>query len=168
MLSLGKELRYQTRHLNGNVVAGAVLVGILVGIFVQVSLDSATPVYATNEEVVEEKEVQIEVVPDWNELRIIEEIKKTFPEDPETAIKIAKCESGLIPDIQSQHQLSYGQERSHGLMQIHAPDWDSKAIALGFVNYKTEVRDNLKMARYIYDSAGKKWTAWSCYTKRMI
>jgi hypothetical protein len=155
--------------MTGNVVAGAVLVGIVMGILVQVSIDSATPVYAVNE-IVEEEEgvIEIEVVIDWTKERIEKEIRAVFPEDPETAIKIAKCESGLVPDIQSQHTLSYGQERSFGIFQIHAPDWHNKAVSLGFDNYRTDVKDNLQMARYIYEKAGKKWTAWSCFTKRMI
>jgi hypothetical protein len=150
------------------VVAGAVLVGILSGILTQVYLNSITPVYAVEEveEVKIPREVRIEV--NWTKETIEQEIKNTFPEDPEIAVKIAKCESGLIPDIQSQHTLSYGQERSYGIFQIHAPDWNTRAIELGFEDYKTDVKDNLKMARYIYESSGKKWTAWSCYTKRMI
>jgi hypothetical protein len=52
-------------------------------------------------------------------------------------------------------------------MQIHAPSWDAVARRLGYNNYRTEVQDNLKMARYIYDNAGKKWSDWVCFTKKM-
>jgi hypothetical protein len=99
---------------------------------------------------------------------IIRKIEETFPESPNTAVLVAKCESGLIPDIQSNHTLSYGREESFGLFQIHARAWDKHAQRLGYVDYKTEVDDNLKMARYIYEQAGKRWTPWSCYTKGMI
>lgn len=101
----------------------------------------------------------------WTKERIIEEIEKTFPEAPATAVAIAKCESGLVPDIQSRHILSYGQERSFGLMQIHAPDWHEKALELGYDKYQTDVRDNLAMARYIYEQAGD-FSPWTC--SRMI
>lgn len=148
-------------------MAGAVLVGILMGLFIQISLDNATIVEARNEVVEEQpQEVRIEVV--WSKDEIEKEIRRVFHEEPNTAVAVAKCESGLIADIQSQHSLSYGQERSFGIFQIHAPDWHNKAIALGFNDYRTDVEDNIKMARYIYDSAGKKWTPWSCFTKKMI
>lgn len=120
--------------------------------------------------VIEEKpqEVLIEVVYNWSEERIIEEIKKAFPEDPKTAVAIAKCESGLIVDIQSRHQLSYGREESYGLFQLHAKAWDKKAKELGYGDYRTSPRDNIDMARWIYVQSGKKWTPWSCWTKKMI
>lgn len=121
------------------------------------------------ETVVEEpKEVLIEVVYNWDREKIIEEIKKAFPEDPETAVRIVRCESNFIVDIQSQHQLGYGQEQSFGLFQIHAKAWDKKAKELGFEDYKTSPRDNIDMARWIYVQSGKKWTPWSCWTKKMI
>lgn len=105
---------------------------------------------------------------DWTKEAIEKKIRETFPEDPETAIKIAKCESGLVADIQSHHTLSYGREESFGIFQIHARAWDKKAKELGFWEYKSDVMDNLNMARFIYDSAGKRWSPWSCFTKKMI
>jgi hypothetical protein len=102
----------------------------------------------------------------WTEERIIEAIRATFPESPDTAVAIAKCESGLNPTIQSYHQLSYGRERSFGLMQVHEPDWGVKANQLGYFDWKTDVDDNLKMARYIFEAAGNSWKPWSC--SRMI
>lgn len=118
--------------------------------------------------VTEPREVAIEVVIDWTPERIAKEIRDTFPEAPETAVKIAKCESGLVPTVQSHHRQSYGQERSFGIMQIHAPDWEDDAIRLGYKNYRTDVRENLKMARYIYEKAGNSFQPWSCYSKKMI
>lgn len=147
-------------------------IGIIIGICtdVYVTHNSQPIVYVAEAATVEsvEKEVQIEVVIDWTEERIIQEIEKTFPEDPKTAVKIAKCESGLDADIQSRHILHYGQEKSFGIFQIHKPDWHNTAVRLGYENYKTDPGDNIKMARYIYEQAGKRWTDWSCYNKRMI
>jgi hypothetical protein len=119
--------------------------------------------------VVEEpREVRLEVVYNWTEERIEQEIRTVFWEDPDTAVKIARCESGLKPAIQSKHILSYGQERSFGIFQIHAPDWHNTAVKLGYDKYQTDVLDNLHMARHIYEQRGKRWLDWSCYTKRMI
>lgn len=118
--------------------------------------------------IMEPQVVLIEVEIDWTRERIIREIEETFPEDPSTALAIAKCESGLVADIQSKHILHYGQERSFGIFQIHAPDWHHKAMQLGYEDYQTDPGDNIAMARYIYEQAGKRWTPWSCYNKRMI
>ncbi len=116
--------------------------------------------YAAEEE--KPKEILIEVVINWTPERIEQEIRSVFPEAPNTAVAIFKCESGLDPDIQSHHILSYGREQSFGVAQIHAPDWHDTAIRLGYVNYKTDPSDNLKMARYIYDGRGN-FNDWTCY-----
>lgn len=103
---------------------------------------------------------------EWTEERIIEYIREVFVEDPDTAVKVAKCESGLNPTIQSHHVLSYGREQSFGLFQIHAPDWHQMSWELGFTEYKTDVEDNVRFAYWIYKKYG--WKMWSCVTKNMI
>lgn len=143
-----------------------IALGIVLGIFIDVYMTPvAEKAHAEITEVVP-VEVQIEVT--YTTEDIVRKIKETFPEDPETAVKIARCESGLNIEVQSQHILSYGQERSFGLFQIHEPAHHKTALRLGYENYQTDIDDNLAMARHIYDSAGKRWTAWSCYTKKMI
>ena len=157
-------------NLTVQAIGGAVLVGIIMGICIDVIRANWAYQYVVEVAHAEElpQEVRIEVVYNWTPERIEEEIRTVFHEDPDTAVKIAKCESGLVADIQSNHTLSYGRERSFGLMQIHAPAWHTKAVALGYDDYQTDVLDNLHMARYIYEQAGKRWTPWSCYTKKMI
>lgn len=148
-------------------MAGAVLVGILMGLFIQISLDNATVVEAKNEVVVEQpQEVRIEVV--WSKDEIEKEIRRVFHEEPNTAVAVAKCESGLIADIQSQHKQSYGQERSFGLFQAHEPDWGHVAKELELTKWKTDVVENIQLARHIYDVSGKSFRPWSCFTKKMI
>lgn len=106
------------------------------------------------------KDVQIEVR--YSKEKIEELIVEAF--GTQYAVEIAKCESGLDPKIQSHHILSYGREESFGLFQIHAPDWHDKALELGFENYRTDVLENIAMAKYIHSVSG--WSAWSC--SRMI
>jgi hypothetical protein len=65
--------------------------------------------------------------------------------------------------VQSNHIQPYGREESYGVFQIHARAWDTKAKELG-LDYINSVRDNIKMARYVYDISG--WTAWTC-TKQL-
>lgn len=108
----------------------------------------------------------IEVV--YTKEDIIRKIKEAFPESPETAVVIAKCESSLVIDIQSHHVRNGIREESFGIFQIHKQSWHKTAISLGYENYQTEVDDNIAMARYIYERAGKSWNDWSCYTKKMI
>lgn len=144
-------------------IAGAVLAGILTGLFIQISLDSATVVQAKSEEVIEEpEEVRIEVVIDWTKERIEEEIRTVFHEEPNTAVAIAKCESGLKADIQSHHILSYGREQSFGVFQIHAKDHEGTAKRLGLEDYRTDVKDNVQMARFLYDNRGN-FNDWTCF-----
>lgn len=150
--------------------------GVLLGVVAGISLDVGTKdniivQEVTAEEVVVDlpeplKEVQVEVVIDWTEERIKEEIRKTFPEDPETAIKVAGCESGLKM-LPSRHVKDGVQEPSYGIFQIHAPSWDNKAKNLGFGDYKNDIQDNIKMARYIYEARGS-WYDWSCHRFNMI
>jgi len=111
--------------------------------------------------------VLIEVTIDWTRERIEEEIRSVFPENPNTAVAIAKCESGLKADIQAKANLSYGREQSYGIFQIHARDHHTTAERLGFGDYKTDPADNIAMARRIYDNriahGGSPFQDWSCY-----
>jgi hypothetical protein len=157
-----------------------IIFGILVGIVLGLAVNAVTTVASTEYVYAKEKvepqpvEVKLEVKIDWSDERIEQEIRNTFTEDPETAIKIARCENGWNPkrgydvDIQSGHILHYGQERSFGIFQIHAPDWHKTAMRLGYDNYQSDPAHNIAMARHIYDNAGKKWRDWTCYTKKMI
>lgn len=114
----------------------------------------------------EPQEVLVEVI--YTKEDIIQKIKETFPESPETAVAVAKCESHLIVDIQSHHILNGSRERSFGIFQIFAPVWHERAMTLGYTNYQTEVEDNILMARYIFEQAGNSWQPWSCFSKKMI
>jgi hypothetical protein len=174
------DMRLRARHrrvwtgkVTKDVICTAICFGILLGAVLHgltTDYDGSDMVHkaeaATTTPVA--REVRIEVAIDWTRGRIEKEIRDTFPEDPETAVKIARCESGLKADIQSRHVLHYGPERSFGIFQIHEPDWGKLAVKLGYSDYKTDPADNIAMARYIYDNAGKRWTDWSCYNKKMI
>lgn len=151
------------------IFAGCFFCAIVLAVCIDVHLKNTERVEAREPEVVvEPREVRIEVIYNWDKERIEEEIRKVFPEDGETAVKIAKCESGLRPDVQSNHQWRGERERSFGIFQIHYDSWHNTAIRLGYEDYQTDVLDNLHMARHIYDNAGGMWTDWSCFTKKMI
>ena len=86
-------------------------------------------------------------------------ITDAFPDQPRTAYLVAQCESGLKM-VQSNHIQPYGREESFGIFQIHARAWDKVAQSMG-LDYKNNVRDNIEMAKYIYQQSG--WKAWTCY-----
>lgn len=156
-------------NLSRTIIGLAIVTGIIAGILIDVKKAEGVHVIQIAEAATTTpKEVRIEVVVNWTKERIEKEVRTVFWEDPETAVKIAKCESGMRAIVQSHHTLSYGQERSFGTMQVHEPDWADDAERLGLHEWRTDPAENLKLARFIYDSAEKKWTPWSCYTKKMI
>ena len=152
--------------LRPHLIGTGIVLGIVLGIGINAYNLTHPQTFETHfvyfAEAEEPEVVQIAVEVDWTKERIEKEIRDTFPESPNTAMAIAKCESGLDPDIQSQHTLSYGQERSFGIFQIHEPDWKHAAIKLDLPNWRTDPGENIKLARYIYDTAGKSWKPWTC------
>jgi len=89
------------------------------------------------------------------EKTIEQKIRDTFPEDPETALKIAKCESNFIPTAKSP-------TNDHGLMQINLTVHSGRVKEMGIDVY--DVDDNLRFARLLYDES--KWKPWVC--RKMI
>lgn len=94
--------------------------------------------FTTKEEVVEVKELTIE-----------EKIAKTFPENPEIMIAVAKAESGLNP--LTVHKNTNG-SRDVGILQVNSVHGEDD---LEMFN----VDKNLVAARKVYDKQGI--TAWS-------
>lgn len=88
----------------------------------------------------------------------------TFPESPETAVAVAQCESGFRM-VQSNHVQPYGREESWGIFQIHAKAWEGTAQALGLAEYKSNIEQNIQMARHVYEQSG--WRAWTCYNNHV-
>lgn len=103
------------------------------------------------------KEVLIEAEINWTEDRIIQEIKSTFPEQPDLMVKVARCESGLRPDAK-------GPTNDHGLYQIHVPT--HKANLDGVDLY--DPKENIAFARKLYDANGlQPWKASKhCWDKK--
>ena len=157
----------------GKICLGGMLLGTVALIASDAYREAAKPVLyeAQASSVVEEKEVKIKTQITWTDERIEQEIREVFSENPNTMIAIAKCENawseerGYVADQQSQHVLSYGQEQSFGIFQVHAIDWHETAIELGLENYKTDPGENILMAKYIYDVQGI--TAWTCFNKNL-
>jgi hypothetical protein len=102
---------------------------------------------AEEPEVVEPEVVLIEAVVEWTEERIMEEIRNTFPEEPEKMIQVAWCESRLKPDAK-------GPTQDYGIFQLHDPSHDLSGIDV------FNPKDNIAFARKLYDQSGKQpWKA---------
>lgn len=149
------------------VIGAGLVLGIVSGILIDTYM-RAYPAHIIYVAEAKEEVIQIEVEIDWSTSRIEKEIRTVFNEEPDLAVAIAKCESGLDADVQSQHTLSYGQERSFGVFQVHEPHWGAEAERLELHNWRTDPGENIQLARHIYDKAGKRFTPWVCYTKNLI
>lgn len=83
---------------------------------------------------------------------IEDKIRDMFPEDPDTAVAIAKCESGMRENAFN------GKNRNGswdaGVMQINSVHGYSKEFLF-------DVDNNLKVARKLYDHSG--FNPWVCY-----
>lgn len=138
-----------------------IAVGVCIGIFLGLLIDTAQRtmeepiIYTAHAQEVAPKEVLIEVRINWTKERIEEEIRKTFPEDPERAVAIAKAESGLRIDAVNPEQHK-GCKGSIGIMQIACVHNIEDIDAL------KDPIVNLKKAREIYDREG--WQPWGAYT----
>ena len=86
------------------------------------------------------------------DLTIDEMIENTFPEKAELMSRVSFCESGKKQFYENNEPV-IGPTDDWGLFQIHRPTWHKKAKEMG-LDYKNSTRDNIKMARYIYDTQG--------------
>jgi hypothetical protein len=82
-------------------------------------------------------------------------IRQTFPETPDKAVRVARCESTLDPGAVSPDGANWG------LMQINVVH-KGLAASMGYSwAQMLQARPNLAVARAVYDRAGG-WGPWSC------
>lgn len=106
-------------------------------------------------------------------------IRKVFTDNPDDAIAIAKCESGMRADnVGDTHLMSINRQTgelvgdSIGLFQIRtgSSDWN-RAYANGmsaddFRSWMSDPNENIKYAYEIFKRADYKWTPWfNCKNK---
>ena len=81
-------------------------------------------------------------------------IRQTFPETPDKAVRVARCESGLNPGAVSP-------TNDYGVMQVNIVH-RGLAASMGYRwEQMLEVAPNLAVARAVYDDAGG-WGPWTC------
>ena len=105
-------------------------------------------------------EVEFIIQYDWTDKeRVRQEIRKVFPESPNTFIRIAECESGLL---EKSHN---AKTNDNGIFQINEMYHGKEMKKLGLD--ANNVQDNLKFARILYEQSGTaSWGASSkCWKK---
>jgi len=100
--------------------------------------------------VVGEVEVRVVDVP-----TTIEALIRALDWDDETALRIARCESGLRSDAISWDGTSYG------VMQLYAPIW--AGVFPEFWSRWDSAEWNIAVAYQIYVRAGYSWWPWACW-----
>lgn len=113
-------------------------------------------VYTAEAQVIEPRVILIEVIP--TEKTVEEKIRQTFPEDAETALKIAHCESSLDPSAVNNRNKNGSVDK--GLYQINSVH-DKRVRELDLDLFDTD--DNLEIARLLYEEHG--WKPWVCSKK---
>lgn len=97
--------------------------------------------------------VQVIVTPP-KPMTIEEKIRAKFPEDPDYAVKIAKCESSMNPKAINTKNRNGSVD--YGLFQINSVH--------GYTaNYLLDADNNLRIARELFDRQG--WRPWVCSWK---
>lgn len=80
-------------------------------------------------------------------------IRAAWPEDPDRAVRIAKCESGLRPNARNGPHA--------GLLQINVQIHAKRIARMGFtVEQMFEAAPNIAVARALWLESG--WRPWSC------
>lgn len=135
--------------------------GILCGMYLDSYRIEHKMVYVAEAHEPEEQVVLIEVVYDWTEERIEQEIRATFPEEPNTAVAVAWAESELKYWAENP-EMHRGCRGSFGLMQVACVHNKQNPQAL------KDIQFNLKKARAVYDESkartGNGWLPWGAYT----
>lgn len=129
-----------------------VAIGVILGATITIALTVHGETVSYTAPLEEPREVLIEEEIDWTEERVIEAIRETFPEQPDLMVRVAKCESSLIPHAHNAHT------DDGGLFQINDYYHGENLKALGLDRMKVE--DNLTYARRLYDANGlRDWSA---------
>ena len=139
------------------IICWSIIGGILLGLFLDAKSKPLVFIQEAQATTTPERVVQIEVRIDWTPERIEQEIRATFPEAPNTAVAIAKAESGL--NIKAYNPEAHrGCNGSIGIMQIACVHHRNDPQAL------FDVQTNLKVARRVYDASGGNFSAWGAYS----
>jgi hypothetical protein len=113
---------YQIQPITIEVIMGAVAIGIVSGIFISIYMNPIVESAEASEIEVVPREVRIEVIKEvivWTPETIEAEIRRVFVETPNTAVAVAKSESGskLLPTAYNP-EAHRGCNGSYGVFQV--------------------------------------------------
>ena len=94
---------------------------------------------------------------EWSHAELVRLVEDTFPEAPDTAVRIVNCESRFNPNAVSPTD-------DHGLFQINRVHFRQGGVAHGVGAAIYDPVVNSQVARAVYDEAGG-FTPWTCYWK---
>lgn len=111
------------------------------------------------------EEVRLEVIIDWTEERIIEEIETVFYDAP-IMVKVARCEGRVKGKLDPNAYNPTNGSHDNGIFQISDKFHRERYLALGFTDM-TDVKQNLAYARILYDESGlQPWfSSRHCWSK---
>lgn len=109
------------------------------------------------------EEIEVILVLDYSNPKDIEKlIRDTFPEEPNTAVAVAKAESEMNINVRVNPEWHDGCQGSYGIFQIACVHNRKDPNALKDVEF------NIKKARAIYletkQRTGNGWLQWGAYT----
>lgn len=156
---LKSQLQFRPEIFQGVFLFWVIMSGIVGGILIDIEIQKNTVEVMKETAVVEApKAVPIEIT--YSKERIKELITETFVESPNTALKVAACESNFNSD--ATHKNNDG-TTDVGIFQINSVHKkELKRLRLD----PTDVKDNIKYAHMLYKEQG--WAPWACVTKKMI
>lgn len=103
---------------------------------------------AAAEEIEVEEVIPVEEPIRWDEERIIEEIRRVFPEAP-IMVEVARCESRFKADAE-------GPTNDGGVFQIHRPSHHARIEGMDLY----DPVENIRFARVLYEERGlRPWYA---------
>ena len=135
------------------IIGFSILGGITLGLLIDRLQEPITYVKVAEAQEVEQEQVAlIRVV--YDKAGIERLIRETFPEEPNTAVAIAKAESGLVATAYNPeaHRSCNGSVGVFQIACVHTRDKESLK----------DVETNIKKAREIYLREG--WRPWGAYT----
>lgn len=91
---------------------------------------------------------------------VIVALHQQFLDDMPKAWQVSKCES-TFKQFKDDGSTVISETGDAGIMQINIKTWDKTAKKLG-LDYKNSWRDNILMAKVVYNEASSTFEPWTC------
>ena len=119
--------------------------------------ENITALYYNKAYAQEQKIKELTQEPATEKEKIVLYIKQTFGKYSDSALKIAKCESGLRPMAKNDNTQWGGVGVDRGIFQLN-----NVYQKIDNANFLYDYKLNINMAWVIFKSAGYNWHLWTC------